>query len=299
MRFQFIHEHGKDHTVRKMCDVLGVSPSGYYKYVERLEREETKREAFNRYLDERITFHYHDHYGCYGSPRIHYILQEEDGVEVSAKKVANRMKELGLYAAAPKAFIHTTDSNHENRIYSNHLNREFSPTEPNQVWATDITYVPTGEGFVYLNPILDLFSRRVISYQVEDHMDQSLCLKALEKALAMRKPKGEWIHQSDRGSQYSSRAYIDKLKEAGAKISMSRKGNPYDNACVESFFGSFKKEFMYKTVYKTKEEAKRAIECYITFYNQKRIHSTLDYLTPLQKELNHQMISDQELITKQ
>ncbi|UOR10905.1 IS3 family transposase [Halobacillus amylolyticus] len=295
MKFEFIHEHRHEHTISRMCQVLGVSKSGYYDYLNRLDREETKREAWNRYIDERILFHYHDNYGCYGSPRIHFMLREVDQVEVSQKKVTNRMRELDLYATPPKKFINTTDSDHDETIHSNHLNRDFLPEAPDQVWATDITYIHTGEGFLYLNPVIDLASRRIISYQLDDHMDHTLCLKALEKALAIRNPKSGWIHHSDRGSQYCSKAYLDTLKEAGATISMSRKGNPYDNACAESFFASLKKEYLYKHVYETKAEAKLAIQFYINFYNQKRLHSTLDYLTPLEKEKSYKMNHDKKL----
>lgn len=267
-----------------MCKVLGVSTSGYYAYVERLEREETEREAFNRYVDERILFHYHDNHGIYGSPRIYRRLRKIDNIDVSPKKVANRMRELDLYAAPSKEFVHTTDSNHKRPTFPNHLNREFQPAGPNQVWATDITYIHTGEGFLYLNPVMDLFSRRIISYRVADHMQRSLSLNALEEAIALRQPEEGWIHHSDQGSQYCANEYLSTLGEAGAKVSMSRKGTPYDNACVESFFASLKKEFLYKRVFPTKDEAILAIQFYIAFYNQKRMHSSLDYLSPMEQE---------------
>lgn len=268
----------------KMCEVLGVSTSGYYDYVERLEREETDQEAFNRYLDERILFHYHDNHGFYGSPRIFRKLRDEDNIKVSEKKVTNRMRELDLYAAPPKRVVYTTDSDHTQPTFSNRLNREFEPEAPNQVWATDITYIHTGEGFLYLNPVMDLHSRRIISYRVDDHMGHELCLNALKEAIALRQPKDGWIHHSDRGAQYCSNTYLNTLKEAGATISMSRKATPYDNACVESFFGSLKKEYLYKHVFATKAEARLAIQFYIKFYNKKRMHSSIDYLSPMEKE---------------
>lgn len=267
-----------------MCEVLGVSSSGYYEYVKRLDREETEREAFNRYLDKRIRFHYYDNHGFYGSPRIYRKLYYKDNIKVSQKKVTNRMRELNLYATPPKKFIHTTDSSHEKSTFPNHLNREFDPEAPNQVWVTDITYIHTGEGFLYLNPVMDLFGRRVISYRVDDHMGKELTLNALKEAVALRQPKEGWIHHSDRGSQYCANAYLNTLKESGAQVSMSRKGTPYDNACMESFFASLKKEFLYKHVFPTKAEAILAIQFYIKFYNEKRMHSSIGYLTPLEKE---------------
>lgn len=267
-----------------MCEVLGVSRSGYYAYVKRLGREETEKEKFDRYLDKRILHHFYDNLGTYGSPRIWRWLRKIDNIKVSEKKVANRMRALNLYATQPKKFVNTTDSNHAQSTYSNKLNQEFYPEAPNQVWATDITYIHTGEGFMYLNPVMDLYSRMIISYRMDDHMGNELSLNALKEAIALRQPKEGWIHHSDRGAQYCSHDYIDELKEARAEISMSRKANPYDNACMESFFGSLKKEYLYKHVFATKAEAILAIQFYIKFYNEKRMHSSIGYLSPMEKE---------------
>ncbi|GAA0438726.1 hypothetical protein GCM10008983_14530 [Lentibacillus halophilus] len=294
MKFAFIHDHRMEHTVLKMCETLGVSPSGYYDYVKRLEREETDREAFNRYLDERILFHYHDNHGFYGSPRIYRILRDRDCVIVSEKKVTNRMRELNLYAAPPKKFVSTTDSEHTRPIFSNQLDREFEPEAPNQAWATDITYIHTGEGFLYLNPVMDLYARRIISYRVDDHMEHKLSLNALNEAVALRQPEEGWIHHSDRGAQYCANAYLNTLEEAGATISMSRKAMPYDNACAESFFASLKKEFLHKHTFPTKAEAVLAIEFYIKFYNNKRIHSSNGYLSPVEKEMAYETDHQEE-----
>ncbi len=191
-----------------MCEVLGVSTSGYYEYVKRLDREETEREAFNRNLDERIIFHFYDSYGTYGSPRIHKALEKLDGIHVSARKVASRMREMNLYATQPKSYRNTTDSNHTNHIYPNELNQEFKVEAPNKAWVTDITYIYTGEGFLYLNPIMDLYSRRIISYRIDDHMRKELCINTLKEAIALRQPTDELIHHSDRGVQYTSKAYV-------------------------------------------------------------------------------------------
>src|SRR5690625_3868727 len=273
-----------EHTISKMCEVLGVSTSGYYAYVKRLDLGETEREAFNRYLDERILFHFHDNLGAYGSPRIWRTLVEEDNITVSQKKVANHMRALNLYATPPKKFVQTTDSNHAKPTFENHLNQEFEPEAPNQAWVTDITYVHTGEGFLYFNPVMDLYSRRIISYRIDDHMGHELCLNALKEAITLRQPEEGWIHHSDRGSQYCSNAYVQELRKAKATISSSRKANPYDNACMESFFASLKKEYLYKHVFATKKEAKLSIQFYIKFYNEKRMHSSLGYISPMEKE---------------
>lgn len=282
-----------------MCEVLGVSPSGYYENRKKQNREETERETFNRYLDERILFHFNDNFGIYGSPRIHIMLQKIDNIMVSPRKVASRMKELNLYATPPKSFMHTTDSNHTKDVYPNELNQEFEVEAPNKVWATDITYIHTGAGFLYLNPIMDLYSRSIISYRIDDHMKTNLCLNTLKEAIALRDPEDGWIHHSDRGAQYCANDYLDTLKQAGAKISMSRKANPYDNACMESFFASLKKEFLYKQVFRTKAEAIRAIQFYIKFYNDRRLHSALDYQSPKEKEMSYQMSQKLRLTEEQ
>ncbi|MGD6880079.1 IS3 family transposase [Bacillus infantis] len=279
-----MYEHKNEHTIVKMCEVLGVSTSGYYAWERRQSQEETERQKQRRYLDERILFHFHDNLGTYGSPRIHRKLVAKDGMTVSLKTVSNRMRDLGLYATPPIKYTQTTDSDHQQRVFKNELDREFKPEKPNRVWATDITYIHTGEGFLYLNPVLDLFSRRVISYAINDCMDVKLPLKALKEALELRHPSEGWIHHSDRGSQYCSKKYIEALEGAKASISMSRKATPYDNACVESFFASLKKEYLYKFVFKTKAEAIGAIQFYIHFYNHKRMHSTLGYATPIEYE---------------
>ncbi|WP_419884087.1 IS3 family transposase [Peribacillus sp. B-H-3] len=284
VRFRFIYQNKNDHTVVKMCEVLNVSTSGYYAWELRLDKEETERQRWRRHLDEQIRYHFHDNLGTYGSPRIYQKLIEVDDIQVSLKTVTNRMREMGLYATPPTRYIQTTDSDHQQLVFKNELNRKFKPNEPNRVWATDITYIHTGEGFLYLNPVLDLFSRRVISYRMGDRMDAELPLKALKEALEIRQPAEGWIHHSDQGSVYCSKKYTEALKGAKATISMSRKATPYDNACVESFFASLKKEYLYKFVFKTKAEAMGAIQFYIQFYNRKRIHSTLEYTTPIEYE---------------
>jgi putative transposase len=271
-----------------MCKILGVSTSGYYVWAKRQNQEEIEKEKWNNQLDERIKFHFYDNLSAYGSPRIHDRLVNQDKIKVSQKTIAKRMRALGLYATKPRKYINTTDSNHQKPVYPNELNRQFRPEAPNRVWASDITYIHTAEGFIFLNPVIDLFSRNVISYAIDDQMDHSLPLRALRKAITLRKPSEGWIHHSDRGTQYCSKKYIEALKEAKAVISMSRKSTPYDNACVESFFASLKKEYLYKFVFYTKAQAIAAVEFYIQFYNRKRTHSTLGYATPIEYELAYE-----------
>jgi putative transposase len=277
-----------------MCKVLGVSTSGYYVWEKRQGRDETEKEKWNLLLDERIKFHFYDNLSSFGSPRIHERLVNRDNMIASQKTVANRMRDLGLFATKPKKYINTTDSDHEKPVYPNVLNRNFKPKAPNRVWVTDITYIHTREGFIYLNPVLDLFSRRVISYAIDDCMDKTLPLRALKEAVALRNPAKGWIHHSDRGSQYCSNKYIEELMAAKATISMSRKATPYDNACVESFFASLKKEYLYKFVFHTKAEAITAVEFYIHFYNRKRTHSTLGYATPMEYELAYELAQNKD-----
>lgn len=281
MKFEFITEHQNEHTVSKMCKVLGVSRSGYYAYLERKNSEElTKREQFNKDLDQWILEYYIASLGTYGSPKIHRKIIKEKKVKVSQKKIGNRMRALGLVSQAVKMYKNTTDSNHQYNVYENVLNRNFKVNKPNKVWATDITYIHTAEGFIYLNAVLDLFNRKLISYCIDDTLHRSIAIRAIEHAIKTRQPAEGWIHHSDRGSQYASNDYVDVLKEAKAKISMSKKGDPYDNACVESFFASMKKEYLNHFSFQTKAEAIGAIKFYIQFYNRRRIHSTLDYMTP-------------------
>jgi len=214
-----------EHTILKMCEVLGVSTSGYYDYVERLEREKADREAFNRHLDA-FYFTFMIIIGFTAARAFLESFVTGTILKSLKKKVSNRMRELDLYATPPKKVVYTTDSDHTQPTFPNQLNREFEPEAPNQVWATDITYIHTGEGFLYLNPVVDLHSRRVISYRMDDHMGHELCLDALKEAIALRQPKDGWIHHSDKGAQYCSSAYLNTLKEAGATISMSRKATP-------------------------------------------------------------------------
>lgn len=267
-----------------MCKVLNVSPSGYYKWLNKQSSPLTEREEKRVEIEQKIAKSYHHSYGTYGSPRVHDDLIEW-GYIISQKTVARMMKEMGLKAIEKEKFIVTTDSSHDFKTYPNQLNRQFNVDEPNEVWVADITYIWTLEGWVYLSSVMDLFSRKIVGWSLASHMKKELTIQALNMALVTRQPGKGLLHHSDRGSQYSSQDYIDILKENEMTISMSRKGDPYDNACIESFHATLKKDLIYRRRFKTRAEAITAINYYISsFYNARRKHSTLGNLSPTQFE---------------
>ena len=235
-----------------MCKVLKVSTSGYYKWLNQQYNSLSEREENRLEIQQKIAKSFHESFGTYGSPRVHDDLIEW-GYSISEKTVARRMKEMGLKATQPEKFVVTTDSNHDFNTYPNVLNRQFNVDEPNQVWVADITYIWTIEGWVYLSSIMDLFSRKIVGWSLASHMKKELTIQALNRALISRQPSEGLLHHSDRGSQYSSQDYIDILKENEMVISMSRKGDPYDNACIESFHATIKKELIYRRRFKTRE----------------------------------------------
>lgn len=280
-----------------MCKVLGVSTSGYYKWVGDLEKDPSDKEAYRNEIKQKIKKSFHESGGTYGSPRIHDDLVEW-GYTVSLKTVARLMSEMGLRATPKEKYVVTTDSNHAFPIYSNLVKREFHVEAPDRIWATDITYIRTLEGWVYLATVMDLFSRKIIGWYIDSHMSKELTIRALEMAIISRQPTEKLIHHSDRGSQYCSRDYINKLDERKILISMSGKGNPYDNACIESFHATLKKDLIYRRRFKTRAEAIKAVNYYISsFYNEKRKHSTLGYCSPNKFERNYQQSKIKNLIS--
>jgi transposase InsO family protein len=195
------------------------------------------------------------------------------------------MKELGLKSRTVKKYKATTHSNHSLPVYENILNQNFVAQAPNQVWMADITYSPTQEGWLYLASSMDLYTRKIVGWAAEERMTKSLVIEALHQSYRLQKPSASLLHHSDRGSQYASHDYQDQLKSYGIQTSMSRKGNCYDNACIESFHSVLKKELIYLEKFKTRREAKSAIFEYLEcFYNRKRIHSSIGYFTPDQYE---------------
>lgn len=269
-----------------MCEVLQVSTSGYYKWLNKHDQEPSEREKYKKEIQQQIAKSFHESEGTYGSPRIYDDLIEW-GYMVSQKTVARMMKEMGLRATPNTPYVVTTDSDHDMPIYPNLLMRDFKTDEPNKVWVTDITYIRTLQGWVYLACVMDLFSRKIVGWSISDNMKKELPLEALQRAIITRQPLEGLIHHSDRGSQYCSHEYTSLLEKNKAQISMSRKGNPYDNACIESFHATIKKELVYRRRFETKAEAEKAINSYIFRYNERRKHSTLGYYSPNQFERKH------------
>lgn len=260
-----------------MCEVLRVSTSGYYDWEKRGTSPQQKRKEKIKKEIERI---FYDNYEVYGSPRITKALKNM-GFIITERTVGRYMNEMGLSAIPEKRFVVTTDSKHDNKIYPNTLDREFNVEAPDEAWATDITYIWTSQGWLYLAVVMDLFSRKIVSWHMDEFLTKELAVTALERALMFREPSGELLHHSDRGVQYTSNDYINLLHEHDIDISMSRKGDCFDNACVESFFATLKKEFVYRRRFQTREEAKIEIWKYIArFYNERRFHSTLGYVSP-------------------
>jgi putative transposase len=265
-----------------MCNVLKVSRSGYYAWSKRPVCSRTQE---NQQLKEQIKQIHQKSRNSYGAPRVHAALKHK-GFDVGRHRVARLMAKLGICVQPKRKFKTTTDSNHPFPIAENVLKRNFKTQEPDKAWVADITYIPTAQGWLYLAVIIDLFSRRVVGWSLAEHMRVELVHSALEAALGHRVPacSGLLFH-SDRGSQYASHEYRAVLQDAGIACSMSRKGNCWDNAVAESFFGRLKTELIDSKEFVTREAAKSTIVEWIeVFYNRQRLHSTLNYLSPVQFE---------------
>ena len=264
---------------------MKVSRNGYHRWRNRVpcrrDREEAELliyiKAFHKASDE-----------TYGSPRVHEDLVAI-GIRCGRHRVARIMRKHAIRAVLKERFIVTTDSKHELPVAENLLEQKFECKKPNARWLADITYVWTSEGWLYLAAIIDLFSRRVVGWSMDKNIDRSLVIAALTAALRQRKPRGELICHSDRGSQYASGDYQKQLSDAGIVCSMSRKGNCWDNAPMESFFASLKRELVHRRRFKSREEARQAIFWWIeAWYNRIRRHSSLGYISPEQFERKHQ-----------
>jgi len=261
-----------------MCRVLETSRSALYAWRRRAGRNVRAEE--DKKLLGRIQEIHGTSRGTYGSPRVHAKLRR-DGVRTGKKRVERLMRSHGLRGRIRRRFRKTTDSNHSLPVAPNTLDRRFSVESPDQVWAGDITYIPTVSGWGYLAVILDLHTRMVVGWALADHLRTELVEQALAAALGARRPGAGMLHHSDRGCQYASLSYRERLRANGIAVSMSRRGNCYDNAVVESFFGTFKQELVHAARWTTIEDARLAIHDYIeVFYNRQRLHSTLGYRTP-------------------
>lgn len=281
MKFKLIDQAKTEFPVQRLCGALGVSSSGYYAYRDR-PASARQREDMTLLAHVRSAFAHSN--GTYGSPRMTRELQDS-GFAVGRRRTARLMRENDLKARQKRRFKRTTDSEHSWPVAPNIIDQDFAAAGPNEKWGVDISYVWTREGWLYLAVVIDLFSRRVVGWAVSDRLHRRLALSALRMALTMRRPIEGLIHHSDRGSQYCSIDYQIELRRHGIKISMSGKGNCYDNAMVETFFKTLKIELVWRTIFQTRADAEQAIARYIDgFYNPIRRHSSLNYLSPAQFE---------------
>jgi transposase InsO family protein len=267
--------------VRLLCATLEVSPAGYYAWRDRpISVQEQRRDV----LVVEIQAIHTEVKARYGSPRIHAEL-EDRGQACCVNTVAKLMRQHGIVAKTTKKVRCTTDSNHALPVADNVLDRQFNPSQANEAWVADITYIPTREGWLYLAVVEDLYSRRVVGWSLAEHMQSRLVVDALELAVQRRLPDEQLVAHSDRGSQYASEHYQGLLATHGITCSMSRRGNCWDNAPMESFFASLKKELVHDADFATRAEARAAIIEYIeVFYNNQRRHSTLGYVSPAEYE---------------
>jgi transposase InsO family protein len=270
------------YPVTVLCKVMEVSRSGFYNYLCRLNTKQCD-DSTESALKTRIKDIFKESKGSYGSRRVLRKLQSE-GHELGRYRVRSLMKKLGLRPRSPRRYKITTDSNHSFPIAANLLDRQFDVSRPDKVWACDITYVWTLQGWLYLAVVMDLFSRQIVGWAADKHMKSELTLDALAMAYFRRKPLEALLHHSDRGSQYACNEYQKRLKQYKMTTSMSRKGDCWDNAPVERFFGSLKTERLESYRFATRKAAHIEILDYITYYNFIRLHSTLGYQSPMQYE---------------
>lgn len=277
MRFTFIKQYVRQHPIRLLCRVLSVSKSGYYAW---RRRRVAPRTMDNRRLLEMIRRVFTTSRQTYGSPSIQRALLKQ-GESCSRKRVARLMREDGLRVHPRRKYKVTTDSKHVLAVADNLLSRRFTAGAAPAAWAGDITYIRTGEGWLYLAVLLSLNTRRIVGYAMGRRMDTGLCLEALSMAAGRVAIAGGTLHHSDRGRQYCSTDYRRQLDKFGMVASMSRRGDPWDNAVVESFFSTLKRELTHRWSYQTRDQARRDIFEYIeVFYNRQRRHTALDYRTP-------------------
>jgi putative transposase len=281
--YGLIHAERASIPVARACRVLEVSRSGYYQW---LHAEPSERAIDDAVLAAEIKEVFHEHKGRYGAPRVRRALRRR-GARPSKKRVARLMRDHGLRAHTPRCFRKTTDSRHTKRIAPNLLAREFNVPAPNQVLAGDITYIPTADGWLYLAVLLDLYSRRVVGWAMSNCIDTELALSALKMAASTRALKPRWIHHTDRDCRYGSDDYLAALKQLGARPSMSRKGDCWDNAVSESFFATLEKELLALQPLQSRRNTREQVASYIeSYYNLVRLHSHLDYVSPIEFETN-------------
>lgn len=277
MKFGFIEAEKAKHSIPKLCRMLRVSRSGYYTS---RRRDPSVREVEDARLATLIVAAHRLGRGSYGSPRVALELREQ-GERVGRRRVARLMRERGLVGEMKRKWRHPAGAVTSDPCEPNKLDRDFTTAAPNRSWVTDITYVRTWEGWLYLAVVIDLFSRRVVGWSMQSHMRTDLVLGALTMAVGQRLPEPGLLAHSDRGSQHTSSGHQSALRSHGIECSMSGRGNCWDNAVVESFFGTLKQELIYRRAWPTRSEAAAAIHEYIeVFYNRRRCHSTLGGKSP-------------------
>jgi putative transposase len=273
------------YPVSLACEVLEVSASGYFNWLRR--RQINRSGPSGRHSDEAILAHmraiHAEVKGEYGWPRMHKELLAR-GIRVGKDRVRKLMQQHGIKARTKRKFVVTTDSRHNLPVAPDLVQRRFNPEAPNQLWSGDITYIATDEGWLYLAAVIDLFGRQVVGWSLQPHMQTSLVKDALAMAWWRRRPAAGLIFHSDRGSQYCSGDFQAALRGWGMRSSMSRKGNCWDNAPTESFWGRLKTASVHGHKFATREEARRAVMDWMAFYNYRRLHSSLGYLSPMQFE---------------
>ena len=280
--FELIHAE-RDVSVARACRVLGVSRSGYYKWREARPSARTLEDVA---LAAEVKVVFEEHRGRYGAPRVRRALRRK-GPRPSKKRVARVMRALGLRAHAPRRYRKTTDSRHTRRIAPNLLQRDFVAAQPNRVLAGDITYIATTDGWLYLAVLLDLYSRRIVGWAMSDRIDTELALAALGMAVQTRPLSPGWIHHTDRDCRYGSDEYLRALDALHARPSMSRKGDCWDNAVSETFFATLERELLALEPLQSRANTRLKVADYIdNYYNLVRLHSHLDYVSPVEFETN-------------
>lgn len=277
----FIKEYRKQYGLKLLTEVLGVSASGYRKW---LQSKLSSRARENQRILARIVYHYRRSHCTYGMPRILAAIRKE-GLKVNKKRITRLMKKNNIQAKMSRKFKVTTKQSSRALASENLVNRNFSATQRNQIWTSDITYLWTKEGWLYLAVVMDVYSRKIVGWSIDSSLSTELVIRALMMAIMHRNPNSGIIFHSDRGSQYTSSSFRIILKDYGIIQSMSSTGNCYDNAITESFFHTLKTELIYWEKYQTREQAKTSIFEYIEInYNRRRLHSTLGYLSPVEFE---------------
>ena len=288
MKYAFIQRHKRVWPICVQCRVLLVSVSGYHEHLARGRDIAQRRHLSDEALMVHISAVYAENRGAYGWPRIWRELVKR-GIRVGKQRVQRLMQKHGIHARGKRRFrVMTTDSRHDLPIAPNVLDRKFTVAAPNQAWVGDLTYIATEEGWLFLAVVIDLFSRKAVGWSMRPDMQRNLVIDALEMAWFQRNPgkKAELIFHSDRGSQYASDDFSEVLKEHGITPSMSRKGNCWDNACSETLFSSLKVERLHGQRFRTIRDAKDEIISWLLWYNRTRMHSTLNYVSPIEFEQN-------------